>query len=307
MNTTNKRASRFTALAAAAILTVSLTACEVEENAPTSESAASGSAQPIPEVEMVDSIADQLPDEIKNAGKLRIVMTTSSPPAHFTTDDGLEGLDRDVGQLIGDVFGVETEFIGVPIDQVVPGFQSGKYDLVVSQFTPSTDRAKVLDFVNYAQSGTSLAILSDTKDLTIDTMCGKIIASQKGSVQATERVPEYNEKCKENDKDEIQSKTFRDTTEALLALQSSRVDGVLADTPVNGYAAKESDGKIVIAGTQPGEPVAIGSVKGDGLDDPVKAALEEISENGAYESVFNNWGMEDSMIDDFAINKIQND
>lgn len=307
MKMLSKQASQFTALAAAAILIASLTGCEVEKDSPTSESAATGSAQPVPEVQMVDSIAAKLPDEIKDAGKLKIVMTTSSPPAHFTTDDGLEGLDRDIGQLIGDVFGVETEFIGVPIDQVVPGFQSGKYDLVVSQFTPSAERAKVLDFVNYAQSATSLAILSDTQDLTIDTMCGKRIASQKGSIQATERVPEYSEKCTKEGKDEIQSKTFRDTTEALLALQSSRVDGVLADGPVNGYAAKKSDGKIVIAGSQPGEPVAVGSVKGDGLDKPVKAALEELSDDGAYEFVFKNWGMGDSMIDDFAINKIQSD
>lgn len=307
MKTTRSSATKTVGILTAALIALPLTACQVEDDSPARESTDGPSAAALPTVKKVDDIAAMLPKDIKDSGQLRIVMTTSSPPAHFTTDEGLEGLDHDLGVLIGEVLGVKTEFIGIPIDQVIPGFQSGKYDLVISQFSPTVERAKVLDFVDYAQSGTSLAVRSDTNDVDINSMCGKSIAAQKGSVQAIERIPEFDEKCKDEGKPAISTKTFRDTTEALLALRSSRVDGVLADGPVNGYAAKQSDGKVKIAGDLPGEPVSIGSIKGSDLSEPVQAALKELASDSAYSAVFENWGMEGSEITDFAINNVQKD
>ncbi|GAB3556482.1 ABC transporter substrate-binding protein [Spelaeicoccus albus] len=294
---------------AAIVMMAFVSACDVEDSQPanpTSSSTKIGSD--LPTVEKSDQIAKSVPVKLRKSGKLRIVMTTSSPPAHFTTDNGMNGLDRDLAVLIGKVLGLKPKITGVPIDQVIPGFQADRYDVVVSQFKPTTDRAKVLDFVDYAQSGTTLGLLASNPDkLTPKKLCGHSVGVQKGSSQAVVVLPDLNKKCQKEGQKPVTKKTFRDSTSALLALRSSRVDGVLIDSPVMGYAAKRSNGKVVTAGTLRSNPVSIGTLKGSKLIKPVQKALELLHENGAYEKVFAKWGMKANTVTKFSINAVQKD
>src|SRR5699024_4509758 len=101
--------------------------------------------EPLPEVSKQADIAALVPQSIRENGTITVVMTTSSPPAHYSTADGMRGLDHDLALLIADVFGLKTRVVGVPIDQVIPGLQAHRYDVVISQFKPSVARGKVLD------------------------------------------------------------------------------------------------------------------------------------------------------------------
>src|SRR5699024_10491113 len=135
---------------------------------------------------------------IREDGTITVVMTTSSPPAHYSTTAGMRGLDHDLALLIADVFGLKVRVVGVPIDQVIPGLQAHRYDVVVSQFKPTVVRGKVLDFVDYAQSGTSLGVLKgNPHELTVDTLCGVKIGVQKGSSQAVQMMPAMSAECTE--------------------------------------------------------------------------------------------------------------
>lgn len=261
--------------------------------------------QPLPEVSTQANIAALLPESIRKDGSITVVMTTSSPPAHYTTKDGMRGLDHDLAVVIAEVLGLKPEIVGVPIDQVIPGLQSHRYDVVISQFKPTVARGKVLDFVNYAQSGTSLGVLRENpQNLTVEALCGTKIGVQKGSSQAVGTVPELSKKCIESGHEKIHKKTFRDSTTALLALRSKRVDGVLLDSPVMGYAAEQSK-RFVVVGTLDSNPVAIGVLKDSGLAKPIQRALQYLESVGAYKKVFASWGMTANMVSDFAINKLQ--
>jgi polar amino acid transport system substrate-binding protein len=283
--------------------------CLVVLLADTGAMAASGNNKPLPDVQKQDDIAKLVPPSMRDKGKIIVVMTTSSPPAHFTSDEGnMEGLDYDLAVSIAKVLGLKPEVKGVPIDQVIPGLQAHRYDVVISQFKPTPERGNVLDFVDYAQSGTSLGVLAgNPEDLSPDNLCGAKIGVQKGSSQAVGMVPKLSDECTEKGRDSIDLKTFRDSTTALLALRSKRVDGVLIDSPVMGYAAQQSS-KVEVAGAPlKSNPVAIGAVKGSGLIKPIQRALEYLHKNGAYQQIFENWGMRDSEISNFAINQLQSD
>lgn len=259
----------------------------------------------LPEVSAQEDINAMLPASIREDGTITIVMTTSSPPAHYTTDDGMRGLDHDLAAIIAQVMGLEPTITGAPFDQVIPGLQAHRYEVVVSQFKPSVERGKVLDFVNYAQSGTSLGVLNgNPENLSVDTLCGVLIGVQKGSSQAIGTIPELSEKCTEAGKKPIAKKTFRDSTTALLALRSKRVDGVLIDSPVMGYAAKQSN-RFELVGTIASNPVGIGVLKDSGLVEPIQKALQYLNSEGAYQKVFDAWGMEVNMVSDFTINQLQ--
>lgn len=260
---------------------------------------------PLPQVSVQTDIQAMLPESVRERGTITMVMTTSSPPAHYTSDDGMRGLDHDLAAVIAKVMGLEPTIIGAPFDQVIPGLQAHRYDIVISQFKPSVERGKVLDFVDYAQSGTSLGVLQgNPQGLSVETLCGLRVGVQKGSSQAIGTIPELSKKCTEAGKKPIDKKTFRDSTTVLLALRSQRVDGVLIDSPVMGYAAKQSD-RFELAGTIASNPVGIGVLKDSGLAEPIHKALQYLSSEGVYQDVFNSWGMEVNMVSDFAINQLQ--
>ena len=270
-----------------------------------------GAKGALPKVAKVASVAASVPAAIKKTGTLNVVMSTSSPPAHFESDGGvMQGLDPDLAVVIGQVMGLKTKVQGVPLDQIIPGLQAKRYDVVLSQFSPTPERAKVVDFVNYAKSGTTLGVPGgNPKKLAINALCGARVGVQKGSSQTMDVVPSMNKTCQGQGKKPLSMMTFKDSSAAMLALRSSRVDGVLLDSPVLGYAVKQSHGKLAAAGTVDANPVAVGVIKDSGLAEPVQKALEYLQKSGAYDKVFARWGLQNTTLKagQFAVNDIKDD
>lgn len=297
--------STFATASAVGCLCLGLVACGSDASTDAGSDLPTEGDHDVPEVSQVASVVKSVPEPIRRNGVLRVTMSTSSPPAHFTTDDGMVGADVDLAEVLGKTMDLEVEVTGAPLEQILPGLQADRYDAVVSQFSPTADRAKVLDFVDYARSGTSLGVPRDNPgDLAPDTLCGSDMGVQKGSSQAAETVPALSKECESDGEEPITISTFPESTAAVLALKSNRVDGILLDSPVLGYAAKKSAGAIEVAGTIATQPVAIGVPKGSGMTKPIQQALVELDRDGVLKKVFEEWGMDDSVIHDFAINKI---
>jgi len=296
------------ALAAAATALTALTACGGGD---TSGAADSGAKGALPKVAKSAEVAAALPADVKKKGTLTVVMSTSSPPAHFESDGGvMQGVDPDLATVLGQVMGLKTKVVGVPLDQIIPGLQAKRYDAVISQFSPTPERAKVVDFVNYAKSGTTLGVPGgNPKKLSVTALCGVRVGVQKGSSQTMDVVPAMNKKCQAQGKKPVSMMTFKDSSAAMLALRSSRVDGVLLDSPVLGYAVKQSHGKLATAGTVEANPVAVGVIKDSGMTEPVQKALDELKKSGAYDKVFARWGLESTTLKagQFAVNDIKDD
>lgn len=297
------------AVTAAATALTALAACG--SGGDTGGAADAGAKGALPKVAKSAEVAAAVPAAVKKKGTLTVVMSTSSPPAHFESDGGvMQGLDPDLATVLGQVMGLKTKVVGVPLDQIIPGLQAKRYDAVVSQFSPTPERAKVVDFVNYATSGTTLGVPGgNPKKLTINGLCGVRIGVQKGSSQTMDVVPAMNKKCAAQGKKPVSMMTFKDSSAAMLALRSSRVDGALLDSPVLGYAVKQSHGKLAAAGTVEANPVAVGVIKDSGMTEPVQKALDELKKTGAYDKVFARWGLQGTTLKagQFAVNDIKKD
>ncbi len=223
----------FVALTAAAAL--ALAACG------SSSSGGGGSTPAASTAGSVDAtLAAKVPAKIKTAGAATVATDASYAPNEFFASDNttIQGMDVDLGHAIGDTLGIKFNFVNASFDTIIPALGT-RYDLSMSSFTDNLARQQKVDMVTYFSAGTSFLVKKGTNsDLTsLDALCGKHAAVEKGTTQLDD-VTAQSKKCTDGGKAAIDVQAYPDQNGANLALNSGRADVVLADSPVNAYAAK---------------------------------------------------------------------
>lgn len=256
-------------------------------------------ATPAPAVQQL------VPANVRERGSLNAVMSVGNAPLHYPTPDGsgdMLGVDPDLAKALGDVMGLRVNVAGVTFDQIVPGLQSGRYDIAVSQMGLTPDRLKVLDFVDYFTSGTGLGVRAgNPMQITVSTMCGHAIAVSNGSIQQASYLPKLSAACVRDGKPAVQVHSFPDQQKGVLALVSGRIDGVFVDLPVLRYAAKNVPDIAVADTYEANTPVAIGLAKGSPLAPAVQAALSQLHRDQVYGRILTKWAVQDNALDTFTI------
>lgn len=87
---------------------------------------------PLAQAELIDEIADR--------GELRIAVQPDNSPFAFKQDDHLTGFDIEFGQDLARELDLRAEFIEATAAEVLPGVESGKYDIAL---TPSNESPRV--------------------------------------------------------------------------------------------------------------------------------------------------------------------
>ena len=249
-----------------------------------------------------------VPADIKAKGTLTVAADASYAPNEFFDTDGktIIGMDVDLAKALGTELGLSVTMQNVTFDSIIPGMASGKYDLGMSSFTDTKAREATVDFVTYFSAGSSLMVKAGNPEKLATTdlsLCGKKIAVEKGTIQESDDIPADTNKCKADGKAAVTDLSFDDQNGANLALSSGRADGVLADSPVAAYAAKQSNGTFVIVGEPYGTaPYGIAIPKGNGMANAVLAALKALMADGSYKQILTKWGIDDGAITDPVIN-----
>ncbi|MFL6051685.1 MAG: ABC transporter substrate-binding protein, partial [Actinoallomurus sp.] len=212
--------------------------------------------------------------------------------------------------------GVKAEYQDVKFDNILPALQSKKYDIGMSSFTDNKQREASFDFVTYFTAGTGLMVKAGNPEKLMPddlSLCGKKVAVEKGTTQEDELTPKSSakpdagarlDKCKQGGKPAPTKISLDDQNAANLALGNGRADAVLADSPVAAYAAKESGGKFVIAGTAyDTAPYGIAIPKNENdLRDGILKAVKDVISDGTYKQLTEKWGISAGAITDPKVN-----
>lgn len=246
--------------------------------------------------------AAKLSSELKSAGTIKVATDASYAPNEFFAADNktVQGMDVDLGKAIGAELGLTFQFSNVSFDSIIPSL-GNRFDLGMSSFTDNKKREQTVDMVDYFSAGTSFMVKSDSSlnPSTVADLCGKSVAVEKGTTQLDD-VTAQKKKCN------LTILAFPDQNAANLALQSGRAQVVLADSPVNAYAAKQSNGQFKIVGQVYGTaPYGIAVPKGGkyvGFADAIKLALEDLKTKGVYDQIMQKWGIQAGAISSFTLN-----
>jgi len=243
------------------------------------------------------SIPAMVPAKYRSGG-ITLALDASFPPLSSVASDGsVVGLYVDMANDMAKLMGVKMNIVNASFNSLIPGIQAGKYDM--SSFDDTKVRENVLDFVDYFQSGSTILVKQGNPEgLTANTLCGKRVAEEAGSVEATQVSPMLQTKCQQSGKPKFSIQAFPGASGAVLALTSGRADAVLADQSTLGYTAEQSNGALEVPNEPQIDPVPVGFgyTKDAGLDTAMIAALKVMIADGSYTQILAKWGQSQTAI-----------
>lgn len=265
-----------------------------------------GGSSSVPTTKKVDSIASQVPSAIRSKGTLIVAADATYAPDEFVQPGSstVIGMDPDLAKALGQVMGLQVQVQNVTFDNIIPGMQSGKYDLGMSSFTDTKAREKVVDFVTYFSSGEGFYVKAQGGPTinTLADLCGHKVAVEKGTVEQDDANAQ-SKKCTAAGKPAVTVEIFNDQSGANLAVSSGRADVGFLDSQIDEYLVKQSNGQFKLTGSVFGTaPYGIAIPKNNGMAKPVLAALQELMKNGTYKKILDKWGIASGAINNPTIN-----
>jgi len=254
--------------------------------------------------------AAMVPDYIRSEGILKIGSNFTTPPMEYLPEgsDTPIGCEVDLMNNICEVLELEPKWYNINWDGLRPALQSDRFDCVIAAMGDFTDRQEQVTFVDYIMAGGSLLVLKENaSDVTsVEDLAGKRIAVTRGTSEAA-GIVEVNEGLEAEGLEPMVVKDFPNDSNALLALRSGRVFGFSTDVTVAAYYAKTAGDGEVFANVLPdlieGYPYGI-AVNKDNMDlaEAIQAALQQMMDDGTYQEILDEWGLEGAAIDEPAIN-----
>jgi polar amino acid transport system substrate-binding protein len=268
---------------------------------------ADGGPQSTGTVVPADSTLSALvPASVTDDGVLVIASDASYAPNEFFDVDNatLIGMDVDLGTAVGEVLGVEVRFVNAPFDSIIPGLESGKYELGMSSFTINPERLQVVDMVSYFVAGTAWATApGNPAGVSPDDACGMRVAVQKATVQVDD-ITARSEECVASGKPAITIDQYALQTDATTAVVAGKDDAMLADSPVVAYAVAQTEGQLEVLGDNyDNAPYGVAVPK----DDPdfataVQGAVQALIDSGRYAQILDQWGVASGAVEVADVN-----
>ena len=163
-------------------------------------------------------------------GKLTIA-TTAEMPGIVPTDNGLAGYDGEILAIVAEKLGLELNPVKMEWSGVIASVEAGRMDVLGGNVAWTADRTKILALSDPTQyfangithkQGQAMSRLADLEGKRVATITGFSFIPELQKIKDIEL-------------------SFYDTSDAALRdLLAGRVDAVLADPPVMGYAISQN-------------------------------------------------------------------
>lgn len=214
-----------------------------------------------------------------------VATDTSFVPFEFKEDGEYVGFDIDLINAIADEAGFEIDLETTNFDGIIPGLQTGSFDIALAGIGITEDRKKSIDYSDpYYESGLRIGVPVDNDDINgMEDLEGKTIATRLGSTSSA-YIKENIEGAEANEYEQLD--------QAYLAVENGSVDAVLYDAPNVAYyiQTKGEDSLKMVGDLYEAENYGIAFSKDqEALVKAVDEALETLKENGKYDEIYENW------------------
>jgi polar amino acid transport system substrate-binding protein len=225
---------------------------------------------------------------------LQVATDATYPPDESIKGTTMVGFDVDLFKAVATTLGLKEAENNVTFDDIIPGIDSGRYQIGNSSFTDNKTREKTVNFVDYFQAGEGVyaKTSSKAKFTGLKSFCGTTVAVETGTTEQTD-ADTTKKACSASRKLTVLS--FLTQTEANLAVSSGRATFGFVDSQIAGFIASTSKGLFKVVGNAiEVAPYGIATPKtsaGTGLAKAIRAAVKTLIANGTYHSILVKWGV----------------
>ncbi|WP_125614356.1 ABC transporter substrate-binding protein [Specibacter cremeus] len=226
---------------------------------------------------------------IAKAGTLGVCMGLSGgePPNYgFDAQKNPVGVEVDFAKDVAKRLGLQLNLVDIKFASIVPALQASKCDVIMSSLYIKPAREKIVDFVPYMNSGSSVAVAAgNPAGITgmDDSLCGKKVVSTVGTTAAL-LSEDQQKKCAADGKPELQIINNDNTPSALQMVLTKQVDAYAGTSTAVLYYQQQSSANFEIAG-KPFGTIKIGAAvtKGNAtLQQNIKEAFASMKSDGTY-------------------------
>ncbi len=211
-------------------------------------------------------------------GVLTMVTNAEFPPYEYYEGDAIVGIDAEVAQLIADELGLTLEMTDVAFDSIVPGVQSGKYDMGMAGMTIDETRLKSVNFSTPYATGIQVVIVTEDSEIaSIEDISGKKIGVQTSTTGDIKASEDYGmENVVQYDSGAL----------AVEGLKNGKVDCVIIDKePAKAYLAANEGLKILETEYAVEDYAICFSKENTALQEAVNSVLEDLLADGSVQKV----------------------
>ncbi|MFT4003760.1 MAG: ABC transporter substrate-binding protein [Rhizobium sp.] len=239
----------------------------------------------------------RLPQAVKDRGYLMVGNAAAvSPPWSYHPDNDAQkydGFDVDLAKEFARRLGVGVKFESVAFATLIPGVQSGRYDIGMQGMADTPARQQVVDMVDYMFAGDGIVLpAANPKNIAkIEDLCGTKTAVVVGSSQA-KLVEAQSAACAAP----IAILQFPAVAEAYVSLRSGRADAYVYGYEISSYmktsGAPQFEGLELLPDIMNMSIKAI-AVRKDfpELRDLVRDMIQDMIVDGSYQELADKWGL----------------
>ena len=217
-------------------------------------------------------------EKIQKAGKLTVLTEPGFAPFEYIDADGnIAGVDVEISKKVAEKLGVEAEIVAMSFDGIIAAVQAGKGDMGAAGITATEERAKQVSFSsNYVDTGIYIIVGEGSAVASpADIAEGVSVGVQLGTTSdlfVTDTGAEVGR--------------YTTVADAVVALQSGKVDAVVADELPAKDAVANNEGLSIIDEPLTVEQYAIAvAQENEDLLAVVNEVVEEMVASGEMEAL----------------------
>ena len=235
----------------------------------------------------------------------------SYPPCEYFEKDSktMVGFEPDIWNAIAKKIGVKLKVENTDFDSLIPGVQSGRYDVAMECISDRAARQKQVTFLDFIYAETAIIVpaaysgpITASDPLSI---CGQSMGGQTGFDTISLITDTINPACKAAGKDEVKILQYPKAADTYNALYSGRVDFIVLDTAAAAYLNKTAPVKLQYIENSKFEKLYLGAIFNKS-DKAMQAAwekgLKEIIADGTYDKILKDWDLSSLALEDPGVN-----
>ncbi|HET7418558.1 MAG TPA: basic amino acid ABC transporter substrate-binding protein [Solirubrobacterales bacterium] len=204
------------------------------------------------------------------------------PPFEQGKPGNYTGFDVELMEAIAEKLGRTAEFQDTSFETIFRDVAQGKFEAVISAATITEEREKAVDFSNPYYLSEQAVLVKEGSDVkSLEDLEGKTVAAQQG----TTGLELAKEKLSGSE-----IRPYPEGPDAVNALKSGTVEGVIIDAPVAQNAVEKSGGVEIAEKVPTEETYGIAVAQGEtDLLDEINKALKEVEDDGTYKTIYKKW------------------